>query len=51
MDLGHEEDLLPTEVVVSFPPVDDRTVQSLEASSYRSYLRRAREGPVAVGDE
>jgi hypothetical protein len=40
-----------TEVVVSFPPVDERTVESLEASSYRSYLRRAREGPVTVGEE
>ncbi len=48
--MGAESDVA-SEVVVSFPPVDDRTVESLTEPSYRSYLRRARSGPVTVGEE
>jgi hypothetical protein len=40
-----------TEVVVSVPSVDDRTVQSIASPSYESYLRRARAGRVVVGEE
>jgi hypothetical protein len=47
---GESGSNVATEVVVSFPPVDDRTVESLEESSYQSYPRRARAGRVAVGD-
>jgi hypothetical protein len=39
------------EIVVSVPSVDERIVPSLTSPSYRSYLTRAREGPVAVGVE
>jgi succinate dehydrogenase/fumarate reductase-like Fe-S protein len=38
-------------VVLSYAPADDRTATALDAESYRAYLRRTRDGPVAVGDE
>ena len=38
-------------VTLSFSPSDGRTAEALDAPSYRSYLRRTRSGPVAVGDE
>lgn len=40
-----------TKIEVSFSPTDDRTAESLTATSYRTYLRRAHRGAVAVGDE
>lgn len=40
-----------TRVIISFSPSDDRTAEALDARSYRSYLHRARQGPVTVGDE
>jgi len=39
------------EIVVSFPAVDDDTAGALDNPSYRSYLRRAHEGPVTTGEE
>ncbi|MFC7203182.1 hypothetical protein ACFQJC_06625 [Haloferax namakaokahaiae] len=38
-------------VVLSYTPTDDRTSSALSADSYRAYLRRTRDGPIAVGDE
>lgn len=38
-------------VVLSFSPPDERTADALDADAYRSYLRRTRSGPVAVGAE
>jgi hypothetical protein len=40
-----------TQVVLSVSPSDDRCFDALETDRYRSYLRRAHAGPVAVGEE
>lgn len=37
-------------VTLSYPE-DERTRDELESDTYRSYLRRARDGPVSAGDE
>ncbi len=38
-------------VVVSYGPAAERIGEALEEPSYRRYLRRAHEGPVAPGEE
>ncbi|MFW5938891.1 MAG: hypothetical protein ACOCSD_04615 [Halolamina sp.] len=40
-----------TLVTLSFSPADDRTAAALDADRFRTYLRRANAGSVAVGDE
>lgn len=47
---AHESSVAST-VVLSFVPPTDRAATELDAESYRSYLRRARRGPVDVSDE
>jgi hypothetical protein len=37
-------------VTLSYPE-DERTRDELESDTYRSYLRRARDGPVSPGEE
>jgi hypothetical protein len=37
-------------VTLSYPK-DEQTRDELESDTYRSYLRRARDGPVSAGDE
>lgn len=46
-----EETSVATAVVLSYQPPTDRAAAELDAESYRSYLRRARRGPVAENDE
>lgn len=42
---------IATTVVLSYRPSTERARSELDADSYRSYLRRARNGPVSPGDE
>lgn len=46
-----EEDQIAREVTLSYRPADERTAKELDAKSYRSYLRRARRGPLSVDEE
>lgn len=39
-----------TRVVLSYDPPDEAVGEKLEQETYRSYLRRARSGPVDPGD-
>lgn len=41
---------IATEIRLSFSPATSRIAEALDSRSYRSYLRRTRDGPVAVGD-
>jgi len=38
-------------VVLRYAPVTDRVTEELSKPRYAAYLRRAKSGPVAVGDE
>lgn len=38
-------------VVVSYTPETERVRRELKKPNYRGYLRKARRGPVSVGDE
>lgn len=40
-----------TRLVLSVSPGGDQCLDALDSDRYRSYLRRAHSGPVAVGDE
>lgn len=40
-----------SQVSIAYTPADERTAKELDADSYRSYLRRARRGPVSVDEE
>lgn len=46
-----EEDDHAARVILSFAPTDESTAEALRKDPYRTYLRRTRSGPVAVGDE
>ncbi|WP_135536990.1 hypothetical protein [Halostella pelagica] len=43
-------DIIADRVTLSYPE-DERSRNELETDTYRSYLRRARDGPVSPGDE
>lgn len=44
-------DTVAERVVLRYAPVTDRVTEELATSRYSAYLRRAEDGPVAVGDE
>lgn len=46
-----EEAKVASQVSIAYTPADERTAKELNAESYRSYLRRARRGPVSVEEE
>ncbi|WP_207587638.1 hypothetical protein [Halomontanus rarus] len=46
-----DDDATASAVTVSYRPVTERVQRELTTPSYRGYLRKARGGRVAVGDE